>query len=122
MLKDKENKIVELSMSFAIRVVNLYKFLCDNKKEFVLSKQLLRCGTSIGANVNEAQHGQSIADFGMKMNISLKEANESKYWIELLYKTDYITESEYNSLNNDITEIKKILVAIVKTTFSKRDN
>ncbi len=84
----KDNIILDKSFEFAIRVVKLYKYLCNEKKEYVLSKQLLRCGTSVGANINEA--GQSKADFIAKMSISSKEARESKYWIELLIKTDYL--------------------------------
>ena len=90
----KDNIILEKSFTFAIRVVKLYKYLCDEKKEYVLSKQLLRCGTSIGANINEAQAGQSKADFIAKMSISSKEARESKYWIDLLIKTDYLDINE----------------------------
>jgi len=113
----KENKIVRITMNFAVRIVKLYKYLCDEKKEYVLSKQLLRCGTGIGANVSEAQHGQTDADFGTKMNIALKEANETKYWLELLHNTEYLTKQEYDSLLVDIIEIKNILIAIVKKIF-----
>ncbi len=111
-----ENQIENKSFDLAVRIVNLYKFLTEEKKEFVLSKQILRSGTSIGANVSEAERGQSKADFIAKMSIALKEANESKYWLKLLYKTDYLTEQQYSSLNNDITEIIKILIAICKTS------
>ena len=88
------NIILDKSFEFAIRVVKLYKYLCDDKKEYVLSKQLLRAGTSIGANINEAQAGQSKADFIAKMAIASKEARESKYWIDLLIKTDYLDINE----------------------------
>ncbi len=111
-----ENQIESKSFDFAVRVVNLYKFLTEQKKEFVLSKQLLRSGTSIGANVAEAQRGQSKADFVAKMSISLKEANETNYWLKLLYKTEYLTEQQFLSISNDITEIIKMLVAICKTS------
>ena len=111
-----ENVIETKSFDFAVRTVNLYKHLTDNKKEFVLSKQLLRSGTSIGANVTEAQKGQSIADFNAKMNIALKEANESEYWIRLLYRTEYLTKEEFNSIEKDIKEIIAILVSICKKT------
>ncbi len=111
-----ENQIESKSFDFAVRIVNLYKFLTEQKKEFVLSKQLLRSGTSIGANVAEAQRGQSKADFVAKMSISLKEANETNYWLKLLYKTEYLTEQQFLSINNDITEIIKMLVAICKTS------
>lgn len=111
-----ENIIVDKSKSFAVRIVNLYKYLCDEKKEFVLSKQLLRSGTSIGANVKEAIRGQSKDDFIHKMNISLKEASESEYWIELLFETDYITEQQFDSIISDCRELIKILTSIIKTS------
>ena len=114
----RDNIILDKSFEFAIRVVKLYKYLCDDKKEYVLSKQLLRCGTSIGANINEAQAGQSKADFIAKMSISSKEARESKYWIELLIQTDYLNiDDKYTkSLLNDIEEIVKLLTSIVKSS------
>jgi four helix bundle protein len=113
-----ENILVNKSFTFAVRVVKLYKYLCDDKKEYVLSKQLLRSGTSIGANINEAQAGQSKADFISKMSISSKEARESKYWIDLLVKTDYlnINDQHTKSLVNDIEEIIKLLTSIVKSS------
>ena len=114
----ESNIIVDKSKKFAIRIVNLYKFLVDNKKEYVLSKQLLRSGTSIGANVCEAIRGQSKADFGTKMNIALKEASETEYWLELLFQTDYLTETQYESIMADCKELNKILTTIVKTTFT----
>lgn len=92
----------------------------DKQNEYVLSKQLLRSGTSIGANVKEALRGQSRADFGAKMNISLKEASESEYWIELLYATEYITKDEYDSIIADCVELIKMLTSIVKTTFETK--
>lgn len=110
------NVIVDKSKAFAIRIINLYKYLCEEKKEFVLSKQLLRSGTSIGANVKEAIRGQSKSDFAHKMNISLKEASETEYWLELLVATDYITDDQFKSINGDCTEIIKLLTAIVKTS------
>lgn len=112
----KDNLIKEKTMQFAIRIVNLYKFLTENKKEFVLSKQLLRSGTSIGANVREAEHAQSRADFINKMSIALKEANETEYWLELLVQTHYIDQKQFDSINNDSIEINKILISILKTT------
>ena len=114
----ESNIIVDKSKKFAIRIVNLYKFLVDNQKEYVLAKQLLRSGTSIGANVCEAIRGQSKADFGAKMNIALKEASETEYWLELLFQTDYLTEIQYESIMADCKEINKILTTIVKTTFT----
>ena len=114
----KDNIILDKSFTFAVRVVKLYKYLCDEKKEYILSKQLLRSGTSIGANINEAQAGQSKADFISKMSISSKEARESKYWIDLLVKTDYlnINDQHTKSLVNDIEEIIKLLTSIVKSS------
>ena len=109
-----DNIISTKSFNFAVRIVNLYKYLCNNKKEFVLSKQLLRSGTSIGANVKEVINAQSRKDFLSKMNISLKEAREAEYWIELLMATEYLNEKEGNSILNDYVEIKKILHSIVK--------
>ena len=109
-----ENTIVDKSKAFAVRIINLYKYLCDEKKEFVLSKQLLRSGTSIGANVKEAIRGQSKDDFAHKMNISLKEASETEYWIELLCETDYITKQQFDSIIADCTELIKILTSIIK--------
>jgi four helix bundle protein len=112
----KENIVKNKSFDFALRIVKLYQFLCDTKKEFVLSKQVLRSGTSIGANVRESEHGQSKADFISKLSIALKEANETDYWLELLYKSNYIDEVQYLSLKSDMDEILKLLVSIVKTS------
>ncbi len=114
-----DNLIVDKTKQFAIRIVNLYKFLCDEKREYVLSKQLLRSGTSIGANVREGIRGQSTSDFGMKMNIALKEASETEYWLEILHETDFLTEQQFNSIYADCVEINKILNSIVKTTYEK---
>jgi len=113
----KDNIILDKSFEFAIRVVKLYKHLCDEKKEYVLSKQLLRSGTSIGANINEAQAGQSKADFIAKMSIASKEARESKYWIGLLIKTDYLNKDDKHveTLVKEIDEIVRIVTSIVKT-------
>lgn len=109
------NIIVDKSFSFAVSIVNVYKHLTQLQKEYVMSKQLLRCGTSIGANIAEAQRGQSKADFRAKMSIALKEANETDYWIRLLYKTEYLNDTQYESLIADIQEILSILIAICKT-------
>ncbi len=111
-----ENIIENKSFKFAVRTVNLYRHLTENKKEYVISKQILRSGTSIGANVSEAQKGQSKADFNAKMNIALKEANETEYWIRLLYETEYISEKEFDSIEPEIKEIIAILVTICKKT------
>jgi four helix bundle protein len=111
-----ENNIYEISKAFAVRIVNLYSHLTENKKEFVMSKQLLRSGTSIGANVFEGKQAQSRADFSSKMNIALKEASESGYWIELLYDTHFLSDSEYESLFSDCKRIIAVLTKIVKST------
>jgi four helix bundle protein len=111
-----DNILVNKSFKFAIRIVNLYKYLYNGKREFILSKQLLRCGTSIGANINEAQEAQSKNDFISKLSISLKEARESRYWIELLKETNYFTNQEANDILKDLIEIIKLLTSIIKTT------
>ena len=111
-----ENNIYEISKAFAVRMVNLYNYLTDNRKEFVMSKQLLRSGTSIGANVFEGKQAQSRADFASKMSIALKEASESGYWIDLPYDTHYLSESEYQSLFSDCKRIIAVLTKIVKST------
>jgi four helix bundle protein len=103
------------SKDFAIRIVRLYQYLCEEKREYVLSKQLLRSGTSIGANLSESIYGISYKDFLSKVYISLKECAETKYWIELLYKTDYLTEAQFNSIDEDCTELIKLLTATSKT-------
>ena len=112
----KDNILLDKSFIFAVRIVKLYKYLCSKKKEYVLSKQLLRSGTSIGANINEAQDAQSKNDFISKLSISLKEARETKYWIELLRETDYLTDKEANNILEDLIEVIKLLVSIIKTT------
>ena len=109
------NPIVEKSLNFAIRIVKLSRYLRTKKKEYVLSKQILKSGTSIGANIAEAQRGQTKADFVAKMSISLKEANETMYWLMLLYRTDILTTTEYESLYKDLDEILSLLTAICKT-------
>ena len=114
-----ENAVVEKSFEFAVRIVNLHKYLSQEQKEHTLSKQLLRCGTSIGANVSEAQRGQSKADFTAKMCIALKEANETDYWLKLLYHTDYLTEKQYRSILADMQELLGLLTAICRTTNTK---
>lgn len=111
----KSNPIEDKSFAFAVRSVNLYKHLTENKREYILSKQFLRSGTSIGANVSEAKRGQSKADFASKMAIALKEANETEYWIRLLYTTQYLNEAEYESMSRDVNELIALLVAIIKT-------
>jgi four helix bundle protein len=115
----KENILKIKSFKFAVRIVNLYKHLCENKKEFVLSKQILRSGTSVGAMVHEAEHSESKADFVHKMAIAQKEINETLYWLELLKETEYISSKEYKSINADAIEIIKLITTIIKTTKSK---
>ena len=110
------NIIEQKSFEFAVRIVNLYKHLNETKKESVLSKQLLKSGPSIGANVAEAEKAQSKPDFISKMSIALKEASETKYWIRLLTSTSYLTEAESASILNDCVELEKILVSIIKST------
>ena len=111
----KENVVREKSMAFAIRIVNLYRMLCEKRKEFVMSKQVLRAGTSIGANIAEAECAISRKDFLAKMYISFKECAEAKYWLELLHKTGFISLEEYTGITNDCNEIYRILAAITKT-------
>lgn len=113
-----DNAILDKSFSFAVRIVKLYQHLCTEQKEYVLSKQLLRSGTSIGANVNEAQAAQSIKDFIAKMSISSKEARETQYWLQLLCETGYLDpESQHvKSLLNESLELIKLLTSIIKTT------
>lgn len=111
----KENIIVDKSKAFALRIIKLYRYLCDEKKEYILSKQLLRSGTSVGANVKEAINGQSKADFYAKMYIAYKEANESEYWLELLFESGYINQEAFNSIYADCKELIKILTSITKT-------
>ncbi|MCL1940704.1 MAG: four helix bundle protein [Synergistaceae bacterium] len=109
------NIILDKSKAFALRIIKLYRFLAEEKKEFILSKQILRSGTSIGANVREAIRGQSKPDFYAKLNIALKEASETEYWLELLYESDYLKKTVFDSIYNDCQEIIKILVSITKT-------
>ncbi len=111
----KENLILNKSKAFALRVIRLYQYLCETKKEYILSKQVLRSGTSIGANAKEAAHAQSKADFYAKMYIAYKEANETEYWLELLHESGYIEKDAFDSIYLDCKEIIKILAAITKT-------
>lgn len=114
----KRNVIKERSFSFAIEIIDLYKKLSE-RKEFVLSKQLLRSGTSIGANVREAEHAESKPDFIHKLSIALKEANETEYWIDLLHETKYISDVEFSKIKPKISEILKLLIRIIATSKSK---
>lgn len=112
---NEENTIKYKSKKFAVRTVNLYKYLCDEKKEFVLSKQILRSGTSIGANIAESECAISKKDFVNKIYIALKECAETIYWLDLLYETDYLSEKEYNSIKTECVEMRKMMSATTKT-------
>ena len=109
-----ESIIQQKSRDFAIRIVGCYKFLTEQKNEYVMSKQLLRCGTSIGANTRESKNAQSRMDFLNKLNIALKEADETEYWLDLLHETKYLGDKMYDSINNDCVELVKMLTAIIK--------
>ena len=111
----KENLLIDKSIAFAARIVKLHQHLIKNKKETVISKQIVRSGTSIGANINEANYGQSKADFISKMHIALKETAETEYWLKLLTMSEYITEDMGASLLNDCLEIKRVLIASINT-------
>ena len=110
-----DNIIFDKTMDFALRIVKLYQYLVTEKKEYVMSKQILRCGTSIGANVKESKNAQSKLDFINKMSIALKEADETEYWLELLYKSGYLIKTEVNSILKDCVEIIKLLTTIINT-------
>ncbi len=118
----KKNVILDKSFDFAVRIVNLSKHLVAENKEYVLSKQVLRSGTAIGALVREAQQAESNADFVHKLSIALKEANETEYWLLLLNKTDYLQEKQFYSLQKDIDELLKLLVSIVKSAKKGKGN
>ncbi|MGN9165487.1 four helix bundle protein [Tissierellaceae bacterium HCP3S3_D8] len=111
-----QSVVYKKAFCFAVRIVNLYKYLTSSKKEYVLSNQVLRSGTSIGANIKEALQGQSKKDFLSKMNIALKEASETEYWLELLTETGYIDKEQSISILGDCKELNKMLISIVKTT------
>lgn len=117
----KENVIKEKSFAFALRIVKLFQYVQREKKEFVLSKQLLRSGTAIGALVREAEQAESKADFIHKLAIAQKEANESEYWIELLFQSNYLDESHYRSIVSDVGELKKLLASIIITSKENRN-
>lgn len=116
----KENLVEQKSQDFALRIVKMYQYLAFEKKEYVLSKQLLRSGTSIGANITEAQCGISRKDFLAKMYIAYRECAETKYWINLLYQAGYMNDTQYESIFADCKELLKILTAITKTTRSEK--
>jgi four helix bundle protein len=115
----KPNVIAEKSEEFAVRVINLSKYLIAEKKEYIISKQIFRSGTSIGANVSESRNAQSKDDFISKLNIALKEADETAYWLRILKRTEFISQDQFSSLNEDVQELISILVSIIKTTKEK---
>ena len=112
--------VLDKSKEFAIRIINLCKLLQCERHEFIMTKQIMRSGTSIGANISEAEFAISKKDFHAKMYIALKESVETMYWLELLVRTNYITQKEYESINNDCLELKKMLLSITKTTKEKK--
>ena len=116
----KENILIDKSIIFASRIVKLHDFLIKNKKGLPIAKQIIRSGTSIGANINEANYGQSPADFIAKMHIALKETAETEYWIKLLFMSEYIDEKMHNSLLEDCLEIKRILISSINTAKSNQ--
>lgn len=116
----KENIIIDKSFNFSVRIINLYKYLCYNKNEYILSKQILKSGTSIGANIEEAHGGVSKADFSSKISIAYKESRETSYWLRLLNKTGFISQKMFNSIYNDCEELSKILYTIIKTSRNKK--
>ncbi len=110
-----ENIVADKSKAFAIRIIKMYRYLCNEKKEYILSKQIMRSGTSIGANVKEAACAFSKPDFYNKIGIALKEASESEYWLELLHETEYLTDVQFNSIYSDCQELLKLLMSISRT-------
>jgi four helix bundle protein len=114
-----ENVIYRLSKKFALRIIKLYSYLCDEKREFVISKQLYRSATSIGANIAESTYAQSDADFVHKLKISLKEASETKYWLELLFESEILSEEQYDSLINDLNTIIGTIINIINKIETK---
>lgn len=118
---DKNNKISIITKDFGLRIIKLYKFLCDDKKEFVLSKQILRSGTSIGANIREGIYAQSKADFINKLSIALKESSETEYWLELLHESGYLNDTEFSSIYDDNSRISATLINILKKSKASTD-
>ncbi len=116
----KETALQKKSKAFAVRIIKMYQYLCEEKHEYVLSKQVLRSGTSIGANVREAKRAQTTPDFYAKLFIALKEAEETEYWLELLVETDYISQSLFESIYSDNEELIKLLVSSTKTINENR--
>jgi four helix bundle protein len=118
-MSEKQNPLKDKSFQFALRVIKLYQYLTGQKKEFVLSKQLLRSGTSVGANIREAQNAQSKADFIHKLSISQKECDESLYWLELLFQSEYLIETEFESIHSEANELLKMLRSAIITSKKK---
>ena len=118
----KENIIKQKSFAFSVSIVKLYRFLCESKGEYVLSKQLLRSGTSVGAMVREAEHAESKTDFKHKLSIAQKEINESIYWLELLKESAYLTDVQFDDVAREATEVLKLLTSIIKTTKNNMNN
>ena len=119
-MSERKSIIKDKSFAFAVRIVRLYKHLCENKKEFVLSKQLLRSGTAVGVLVREAQNAESKADFIHKLGIAQKECDETTYWLELLKETDYLTDKEFESINSEATELLKMIRSAIITSKKKQ--
>ncbi|MBZ0263771.1 four helix bundle protein [bacterium] len=115
----KDNVVKSKSFTFALRIIKLYKYLCDEHREYVMSKQLLRCGTSIGANIEEALGGQSDKDFVAKVSIAYKEARETGYWLQLLHESDFLDDIQFHSIDSDLDELKKLLSSILITMKKK---
>ncbi|HIC8757298.1 four helix bundle protein [Elizabethkingia anophelis] len=122
MLMKEDNIIKQKSFDFAVRVIKLYQYLSNDKKEFILSKQILRSGTSVGAMIRESEHAQSKSDFIQKLSIAQKEINETIYWLELFQATDYLSAQEFESINEDAVEIIKLITSIIKTTKNNINN
>lgn len=117
----RESIVGEKSLAFGKRIAKCYRYLKDKKKETIMSKQLLRCGTSIGANIREGLYAQSRKDFISKLNIALKEAGETDYWLDVIHSSEYFSDEEYLSLKNDNDELLKLLTSIIKTTKSNAE-
>lgn len=118
----EENPLVAKTLDFSVRIINLFKLLRSNRHETIMSKQILRSGTSVGANASEALAAESTEDFIHKLTISLKEANETKYWIILLHRTQYITDDEYKSIMTDCQDLRKLIGSIISTTKRNRNS
>ena len=116
----RDNLLIDKSVAFAVRIVKLHQYLIKNKKESIISKQIVRSGTSIGANINEANYGQSKADFISKLHIALKEAAETEYWLKVLTQSDYLSTEMGDSLLHDCMELKRILIASINTAKSNQ--